>query len=674
MRKLRGALLLLAALLALSGGALADDASAWTPTEEIEVWSEETENLTLLGAGRELTGDESFSGLYYDQLGADGQALYRAVAEQTRLLLEGEVEPVVRTVAGHDTAYLPAVAEGMQNVTKDNYTDVAAQAISAYWKDNPRERVLFSGTYSWYVWSPTSSWQGGTFVRNGTVYANRLPIHIALMDGDNAGRVSRLDAAVEAFYEAFAADGMEDADELYQYRYIHDFLCETCDYNHDATSGANSGSERYLMAHRAYGALVELEYGTDDGRGSVVCEGYSQAFQLLCQRVGLPCAVVDGDGGMKYVSLSSNHAWNVIRLDGAWYAVDVTWDDGESSAYFTGGNGTLVATLQYGWRYTYFADNRYFTAHEGEPAQNHAAMSQNTFSSASEDWELQPPALALNDVEETSDWSAPSFDVYLEDGASVYALNGMLSSGTNRLTEARTAIIHFPCVFAADRALTVPDGMTYRLTPTGETAAIRRASGYHGALLTVAAGGTLELDGVVLDGEDAASNAALLALADGSADKHAVAALTSGALTGGHGRALDAGANARVLLSDGFALTGNLADDASSALRLADGACLALDGRPFAADGVTERSVNVASLWSDDAGVHAAVLCQEDAALVCAAYDEYGRMRGASSMTVEAGVHTCDFSALGGGVTLRLFALRPDMLSPLTSVFEEALP
>ncbi len=53
-----------------------------------------------------------------------------------------------------------------------------------------------------------------------------------------------------------------------------------------------------------------------------VCEGYSEAFKMLCDRAGIPCIVVVGDAG-------GPHAWNYVKMeDGNWYAVDVTWDDG----------------------------------------------------------------------------------------------------------------------------------------------------------------------------------------------------------------------------------------------------------------------------------------------------------------------------------------------------------
>lgn len=51
--------------------------------------------------------------------------------------------------------------------------------------------------------------------------------------------------------------------------------------------------------------------------GTGVCQSYALAYQLLLNKVGIENCLEYGD----------NHMWNMIRLDGEWYHVDVTWDD-----------------------------------------------------------------------------------------------------------------------------------------------------------------------------------------------------------------------------------------------------------------------------------------------------------------------------------------------------------
>lgn len=55
---------------------------------------------------------------------------------------------------------------------------------------------------------------------------------------------------------------------------------------------------------------------------TAVCLGYATSFQLLCDLAGVECITVAGAA----FSSREDHGWNMVRLDGAWYCVDATWD------------------------------------------------------------------------------------------------------------------------------------------------------------------------------------------------------------------------------------------------------------------------------------------------------------------------------------------------------------
>ncbi len=71
-------------------------------------------------------------------------------------------------------------------------------------------------------------------------------------------------------------------------------------------------------AHDAYGALVE---------GVAVCEGYARAFQYVLYQAGIQCLIAEGSSVNPDTGRSEAHAWNVVRIDGRYYHVDLTWDD-----------------------------------------------------------------------------------------------------------------------------------------------------------------------------------------------------------------------------------------------------------------------------------------------------------------------------------------------------------
>lgn len=104
---------------------------------------------------------------------------------------------------------------------------------------------------------------------------------------------------------------------------IHDFVCLMTEY--DATSP---------YPYSAYGSLVYRR---------AVCEGYAEAFKLLCNKNGIDCVLVSGVAG----SENENHMWTYVRMDdNRWYAVDPTWDDGRGTSldhsYFLIGSETVL--------------------------------------------------------------------------------------------------------------------------------------------------------------------------------------------------------------------------------------------------------------------------------------------------------------------------------------------
>ena len=99
------------------------------------------------------------------------------------------------------------------------------------------------------------------------------------------------------------------ATDLDKERYVHDYIIEHANYN-----GSN-----VFAGQNLYSALVD---------GSTVCAGYSRAFQYIMTRLGIPTYYCVGIS-------EGDHAWNIIKINGEYYNVDLTWDDtGETTQYF----------------------------------------------------------------------------------------------------------------------------------------------------------------------------------------------------------------------------------------------------------------------------------------------------------------------------------------------------
>jgi hypothetical protein len=107
---------------------------------------------------------------------------------------------------------------------------------------------------------------------------------------------------------------------------IHDYIINLASY--DLTYQSSS----------AYDILINK---------TSVCEGYALSAYRLFTDAGLESRIITGDGD------GERHAWNIVKVNGQWYNIDLTWDD----AVTTSGKQVL--------RYTYFLKNdRDFKLHD----------------------------------------------------------------------------------------------------------------------------------------------------------------------------------------------------------------------------------------------------------------------------------------------------------------------
>ena len=91
----------------------------------------------------------------------------------------------------------------------------------------------------------------------------------------------------------------------------------------------------YLIENFEYDQRMEMGNHTDiDGfrDGIMVCSGYALSAYYILNSVGVKTRTVIGcsDNSGKL-----NHMWNIVKLDGKWYNLDITWDDmgGDKKSY-----------------------------------------------------------------------------------------------------------------------------------------------------------------------------------------------------------------------------------------------------------------------------------------------------------------------------------------------------
>lgn len=165
----------------------------------------------------------------------------------------------------------------------------------------------------------------------------RMPVASAYATSTYVADTTKTSAATTAATNAQAIvtanEGKTDYEKLVAYR---EKICELVEYNDDAASDSTT----------PYGDPWQLIYVFDnDSTTNVVCEGYSKAFQYLCELSSFSgdvyCYTVTGDIG-------GGHMWNHVTIGDANYMVDVTNCDGNSigapdKLFLKGMEGSIAA-------------------------------------------------------------------------------------------------------------------------------------------------------------------------------------------------------------------------------------------------------------------------------------------------------------------------------------------
>ena len=142
---------------------------------------------------------------------------------------------------------------------------------------------------------------------------DREAVLAAWRSGDASGLSGKSQAVLEAARAALEEAVTGEMNEYEKELAIHDWMLAWGQYDHGTLSHLpqeQAGQDN----DNPYGFLVEK---------TGICLGYASTFQLFMDLLGVECITVEGTAH----SGTADHAWNLVQLDGAWYGVDVTWDD-----------------------------------------------------------------------------------------------------------------------------------------------------------------------------------------------------------------------------------------------------------------------------------------------------------------------------------------------------------
>lgn len=179
-------------------------------------------------------------------------------------------------------------------------------------------------------------------------YENGLNTKDAVEDA-----IAKFNARIEEIVDEMNKLEAEDtytARDVFLAKEVNKYLAKEIKYDYVAYE--NKDDPNYIAAayiNSAYGGLVE---------GKAVCGGFSTAYKVIMDKLGIPCITVNGYSNNKDENgnnAASNvyHMWNYVWLenpsapdqstakrsaartakDGRWYSVDVTWNSSANNKY-----------------------------------------------------------------------------------------------------------------------------------------------------------------------------------------------------------------------------------------------------------------------------------------------------------------------------------------------------
>lgn len=230
---------------------------------------------------------------FYNQLDEKSRIIYRAFESNKEQMKTGTYQIEL------GTSFSDVLS---QSNGQEKLGEYYQSAIEAYTYDNAE--VFYLSPRKMYLNIETTT-KGGDSTYN--VYINSGSEANYLTEEFNSKQaidqaISQIEQVKNQILQNKTGNTFEDV------KMIHDYLVDTINYD-------SSLSKQNI--YNIYGALVNRE---------CVCEGYARAFKYLLDELDIPCVMIIGTATNSQGE-TENHAWNYVQLNGAWYAVDTTWDD-----------------------------------------------------------------------------------------------------------------------------------------------------------------------------------------------------------------------------------------------------------------------------------------------------------------------------------------------------------
>lgn len=164
------------------------------------------------------------------------------------------------------------------NISADN----ADELFVSFLFDNPRYSFMCSTKY------------GSSYM----AYLASININYKWSPSNYQSMLSEIDAEVAKI----CAKINPSWSDIQKILWVNDYMCDVYEYDYDLVN-----DDLYSM--------IYYQKGT--------CQGYTKLFKAIMDNLGIECSFSSSD--------QIAHVWNIVKVDGKWYHIDVTWNDNPST-------------------------------------------------------------------------------------------------------------------------------------------------------------------------------------------------------------------------------------------------------------------------------------------------------------------------------------------------------
>ena len=230
---------------------------------------------------------------FYNQLSTESQIIYKAFESNKENIKTGNY----KIELGDSFSAVLSKDDGQEELGK-----IYQSAFEAFNYDNPK--IFYLNPNKMYLNIET------------TTRGKRKSYNVYISNGnqsnyfiDEFSSKEQVENAVNQIEQVKKQIVSNKTGNTYQdIKMVHDYLVDNLEYD-------TSISKPHI--YTIYGALINKV---------CVCEGYARAFKYIMDELNIPCVLVMGQGTNSQ-GQTENHAWNYVKIDGRWFAVDATWDD-----------------------------------------------------------------------------------------------------------------------------------------------------------------------------------------------------------------------------------------------------------------------------------------------------------------------------------------------------------